>query len=59
MKSNKQQSGRKKRIGWKFHLAYMPPTGIEALKNFIREWKKKNIEHWYKDPLLGKESEGV
>jgi hypothetical protein len=52
MNIKKTSSGRKKRIGWKHYLAYMPPNGIHALKNFIKQWKAANIEHWYKDPCI-------
>ena len=52
MEIQKHHNGRKKRVGWQFHLTYLPPNGVKAIKEFCRKWKAEHIEHWYKDEVI-------
>jgi len=47
----------KRRVGWVHYNVYCPPAEASAIKQFHRQWKKANIEHWYKDELLEPDSE--
>lgn len=45
-KEKRKYPARKKRDGWAYYTIYCPREGVEAIREFYKEWRLQNIRLW-------------